>query len=155
MRELLVVSFAALTLLNCKNKEQKPINSNTPLQEVIAEKAISPIDLGCYVFDDGKNIVSLEIIENTTEIRGNLTYALSEKDKNSGHFTGQLKDNILLLSYTFQSEGKETTRQVAFKVDGKTLIEGYGKLNDDGTTFKDVSNLNFISKMPLAKTNCE
>ncbi len=153
MKKLIVLSFVALTMLNCKNKEQKTENSNSDLQEA-AKDTTTTLDLGCYVFNDGKNTVSIEITENGKEIKGNLTYALAEKDENSGNFTGELREGILIANYTFQSEGKETIRQVAFKVDGDKLIEGYGELNNEGTAFKDLKNINFTSKMPLIKTDC-
>ena len=153
MKKLLVAAFAALSMLNCKNKEQKIETANTDPQEIIAEKTTA-LNLGCYVFDDGKNIVSLEIIENGEEIKGNLTYALSEKDKNSGKFTGKFKEGILIADYTFLSEGKESIRQVAFKPEGDKLIEGYGELNTEGTAFKDISNIQFTSTMPLTKKEC-
>ena len=79
---------------------------------------------------------------------------MSEKDKNSGNFTGELQEGILIANYTFKSEGKESIRQVAFKVNGDKLIEGYGELNNDGTAFKDLNNISFTSKMPLTKTDC-
>ena len=153
MKKIILLSFVALTMLNCKNKEQKTENSNASPQEV-KEETPTPLDLGCYVFDDGKNTVSLKITENGKEIKGNLTYALSEKDKNSGNFTGELQEGILIANYTFKSEGKESIRQVAFKVNGDKLIEGYGELNNDGTAFKDLNNISFTSKMPLTKTDC-
>ncbi len=118
------------------------------------KKKGNALDLGCYVFNDGKSVVLLEIIENGKEIKGNLTYTLAEKDKNSGNFTGELKKGLLIANYTFQSEGKESIRQVAFKVDGDKLTEGYGELNNDGTAFKDLSNIHFTSKMPLTKIDC-
>lgn len=152
MKKLIVLSFAALTMLSCNNKEQKTEPTNAGLQEV--GEPIAALDLGCYVFKDGKNTVSMEIIENGKEIKGNLTYTLAEKDKNSGSFTGELQKGLLIANYTFQSEGKESIRQVAFKVDGDKLIEGYGELNNDGTAFKDVSKLQFTSKTPLTKTDC-
>lgn len=153
MKKFTILFFTALTMLNCKNKEEETENTNS-LEVVTEEKTASQLDLGCYIFDDGKNNVSFEIIENTSEIKGNLNYAFAEKDKNSGSFTGKLTDGILLGKYTFQSEGKESMREVAFKVDGEKLIEGYGDLNEDGTAFKDATNLDFTSKMPLTKTDC-
>jgi hypothetical protein len=140
-------------MLNCKNKEQKPENTNAYSQEVTVEKTVA-LDLGCYVFNDNKNNVSLEITENGEVIKGNLTYTLAEKDKNSGSFTGELKNDVLIANYTYQSEGKKSIRQIAFKVDGDKIIEGYGDLNNEGTAFKDINNINFTSKMPLTKTEC-
>lgn len=154
MKKFILLSFVALTMLNCKNKEQNIENQTVSTQKVEEETAI-PLDLGCYIFDDGQNNVSLEITENSKEIRGTLTYALTEKDKNSGNFSGELKEGILIANYTFQSEGQESTRQVAFKIDGDKLIEGYGELNNEGTAFKDVKNISFTSKMPLTKTDCK
>jgi hypothetical protein len=107
--------------------------------------------MGNYLFEDGKNLITFVIEENRNEIKGFLTYELAEKDKNSGKFSGKFEDGILIGKYTFKSEGKESVREVAFKVDGDKLIEGYGELNEDGTAFKDASNLNFTSKMPLTK----
>jgi hypothetical protein len=153
MKKLTVLIFTVLTMLNCKNKEEKTENS-TPQETVSEEKLISSLDLGCYIFNDGKNNVSFEITENTSEIKGNLTFSFAEKDKNSGSFIGKLNNGILLGKYTFQSEGKESIREVGFKVDGDKLIEGYGDLNEDGTAFKDATNLDFTSKMPLTKTDC-
>lgn len=153
MKKLIVLSFAALSMLNCKKSDEKTENPNA-IQEQVTVETATPIDLGCYVFDDGKNNISLEITENSKEINGNLSYALSEKDKNTGHFTGEVKGGILIVNYTFQSEGTESIRQVAFKVNGDSLIEGYGALNSDGITFKDLKNINFTAKMQLTKTNC-
>ena len=153
MKKIIVLFAVALTLLNCKNKEQKTENSTFDLQKV-AEETTTPLDLGCYVFDDGKNNITLEITQNTKEIKGELIYAFNEKDKNSGNFIGELDKGVLIANYTFQSEGSESMRQVAFKVDGNKLIEGYGELNNDGTAFKNIKNIKFTSKMPLTKTNC-
>lgn len=137
-------------MLNCKNKEEKIENINP--KEITFEKTKFPVlETGNYLFEDGKNIITFVIEENGNKIKGFLTYELAEKDRNSGKFTGKFKDGILIGKYTFKSEGKESTREVAFKVDGDKLIEGYGELNEDGTTFKDVTNLNFDSKTPLIK----
>lgn len=153
MKKLTILFFTVLTLLNCKNKEEK--TENTGESKIKSEeRTSSSLDLGCYIFNDEKNNVTFEITENGTEIKGILNYAFAEKDKNSGNFLGKLNDGILLGKYTFQSEGKESVREVAFKVDGDELIEGYGDLNEDGSAFKDVANLNFSSKMPLLKTDC-
>lgn len=153
MKKFIIASFVALTMLNCKNKEQTTEKTKLDSQKATTEN-ITTINLGCYVFDDGKNKVSLEIRESGKEIKGNLSYTLAEKDKNYGTFIGELKEEILIANYTFLSEGKETIRQVAFKVEGDKLIEGYGELNNDGTTFKDSNTIQFTSKMPLTKTDC-
>lgn len=159
MKKYTILFFTVLTMLNCKNKEEKSENANT--KEVVSDdKKTGSLILGRYLFEDGKNKITFEITEDGTEMKGNptyeikgyLTYELAEKDKNSGKFSGKFNNGILIGKYTFQSEGKESLREVAFKVDGDKLIEGYGELNEDGTSFKDVTQLHFDSKMPLIKT---
>ena len=54
MKKLIVLSFAALTMLNCKKSDEKTKNPNV-IQEQVTVETGTPIDLGCYVFDDGKN----------------------------------------------------------------------------------------------------
>ena len=149
MKKISILFFTVLTMLNCKNQEEEKVS-----QEIEAkEKTSTSLDLGCYIFNDGKNNISLEITDIGNEIKGNLMYAFAEKDKNSGKFSGKVNDGILIGTYTFQSEGKESVREVAFKVENNKLIEGYGDLNEDGTAFKDATKLNFTSKMPLTKTD--
>jgi hypothetical protein len=50
--------------------------------------------------------------------------------------------------YTFMSEGIQSTRQVAFKKDGNSFIEGYGD-------FKNVDSLNFNTSMKLVEIACQ
>jgi len=83
-----------------------------------------------------------------------IEYALAKKDRNTGTFEGTFENNILIADYTFQSEGKESVRQVAFQLHGEKLVEGYGEVTADGTKFIDISKIRFNSIMPLTKTNC-
>lgn len=151
MKKQILLLFVALIMLSCKDKQ---INSSVSNAEEVEQEIIPTVDLGCYVFNDGKNIVTLEILKNEKDVEGNLSYTLAEKDKNTGIFKGQLKGNILIGTYTFKSEGSKSSREVAFKVSSDTLIEGYGDLNEDGTAFRDITTLKFSSNVPLGKTNC-
>lgn len=148
MKKILLIALASLTLFSCKKNEEP---KEEPPKAAPKEAAIA---VGCYVYDDTKNVISFEITENTPEVKGSLAYGWAEKDKNSGSFVGKFNNGILIGTYTFLSEGTESTRQVAFKLEGGQLIEGYGEMNADGTTFKDVNTLDFSSKMPLTKTDC-
>lgn len=154
MKKLIILSCVVFTMFSCRNKDAKKADAHEVKSEM-PQQTITALDLGCYVFTDGKNKVSLEITESGAEVKGNLSYAFAEKDKNTGTFIGQLKDGVLVANYTFQSEGLESVRQVAFQVQKDTLMEGYGDMNADGTTFKDVNRLTFSSDMPLVKTDCD
>ena len=157
MKKIFPVVFVALTLLNCKNKEQKNESTN-PVEETVTVETTKPItlDKGCYVYNANNSMITLEITENEEAISGNLTYALAEKDKNTGTFKGQLKEDILIGNYTFQSEGVESVREVAFKLDGEQLFEGYGEMVVEGSkaSFKDTSTINYMATMSLTKTDC-
>lgn len=147
MKNIVLLFFIALTLTNCKKKE---VQVDPPKMEMTS----SFIPTGCYVFNDTKNVISFEITDNKAEIKGLLAYSLAEKDRNSGNFVGQLNNGVLIGNYTFQSEGTESTRQVAFKINGNKLLEGYGEMNTDGTMFKDTNVLTYPNDMPLIKTPC-
>lgn len=147
MRKLLSIAFVILVLTSCKKKEELV---DPPKMGMTS----SFIPTGCYVFNDTKNVISFEITDNKSEIKGLLAYSLAEKDRNSGNFVGQLNNGILIGTYTFQSEGTESTRQVAFKINENQLLEGYGEMNADGTTFKDTNALTYPNDMPLIKTPC-
>lgn len=108
----------------------------------------------CFSYDKDGNDISMQIETTGEEVFGALAYSLAGKDKNAGFLKGKWKKNMLLLDYTFLSEGKESTCQVAFEVRDGQLIEGYGEMNEDGTAFKDVAKLKFTSTMPLSKIDC-
>lgn len=147
MKKLLIIAFCILTLSSCKKKEVLVDPSKMETMQ-------SLLPIGCYVFNDSKSVISFEITDNKDEIKGILAYSLAEKDRNSGSFVGQVNNKTLIGTYTFQSEGTESTRQVAFKINGNQLLEGYGEMNADGTTFKDTNALTFPNEMPLTKTPC-
>ena len=83
----------------------------------------------------------------------NIEYA--EKDANQGKFVGTLNGDKLIGTYTFNSEGTESSREMAFLIKDNQLIEGYGELNEDGTKFKDMNTIKYTSTMPLTKMECD
>lgn len=156
MKKILFACFAISIVASCKTKEKQEEDNTlteTPI-EVVEEKAPT-LALGCYTYDANGNHIVLEITDINDSVLGNLSYALKEKDANTGTFAGILKDSVLLGSYTFMSEGVESTREVAFLVKEDQLVEGFGELDETGTAFKDKNALSFSSSMPLSKTDCE
>ena len=147
---LLVILFSAI---QCKNKEAEKVENPKIETPVVNEIKLNN---DCYVYDANGSKIILEITNSTNEISGNLDYQLKEKDSNKGTFKGTLTNDILLLNYIFQSEGKESSREIAFKVKDNQLIEGFGEIVTEGTNakFKDVKTLDFSSTMPLTKTDC-
>ncbi len=138
-----------LLLIGCKKADDVVVFG----KKVTVQPATVNND-GCYSYEKDGTAISLKIETTGEDVSGDMNYAIAEKDKNTGVIKGEWKNNILLLDYTFQSEGTESTRQVAFELKNGQLIEGYGEMNEDGTKFKDPSELEFTSTMPLSKTDC-
>lgn len=153
-KKLMLLTFVSVALFNCKNKEEKP--NEDSVDETLEEEVIlaSTLENACYMYNENGNLVNLEITKSDNPVEGKLTYAFAENDKNTGTFKGEINDGKLVGNYTFQSEGKESTRQVAFMLKDNQLIEGYGELNEDGTMFKDVNSVDYSSNMPMTKTDC-
>ena len=59
-------------------------------------------------------------------------------------------------TYRFNSEGTESTRQMAFIVNNNTLQEGFGDVMETaaGTVFKDTSSLQYASSFLLQRDSC-
>lgn len=149
MKKLILFSFAFTMLLTGCKKETP--QAPTPVSEVAKPEGPKTT---CYSFEANNNSVSLQMETTGNEVTGSMVYSLAEKDKNTGTFKGTINNNILIADYTFQSEGVESTRQIAFEIKGDQLIEGFGGMNEDGTRFKDVAQLKFDSTMPLSKVDC-
>lgn len=153
MKKLIILALLIISSTSCKN--------NTKEQETVVEKEVitteeptTMIAVGCYSYDANNNLIHLEITNLENGVIGKLTYALNEKDRNSGTFNGQLIEDKLIGEYTFLSEGVQSTREVAFMIKDNQLIEGFGELNETGTAFVDKSTIKYNSTMPLSKTDC-
>ncbi|WP_066220397.1 hypothetical protein [Formosa haliotis] len=149
MKPFRIIVLLSLVCFHCK--EQNSIKHTPALH---TEKTELKLSLGCYEFKDDKNAIRFEISKISDSVIGNLSYQLFEKDKNSGKFKGVQIDHNISGIYTFMSEGIQSKRQVVFLILNDTLVEGYGPLHEDGTTFKNIDQLEFHSSMPLTKIDC-
>ncbi|WP_133240814.1 hypothetical protein [Marixanthomonas spongiae] len=139
---------------NTSNKEKPSPKAKTTSQ--LNKKKPKGLQKGCYVYNDNRSTISLHVIEKEDTITGTLLIALAEKDKNTGTFSGHIKDSVLLADYFFESEGVESVREVAFKIKNDTLVQGYGpmELKDSIQVFKNPSSLTFDAEFPLVKKAC-
>ena len=148
---MMLIVFAVVS--SCKEKETT-VETVAPVND--GALIVTPsIGNGCYTFEGNGSKINLNITNTENGISGNLDYKLAEKDKNSGTFQGTMKGDTLMVLYTYQSEGTESKREVAFLVKDNQLIEGYGELDATGTKFKMPAKLQFTSNMPLSKTDCK
>lgn len=145
-----VFALLALTVACKKNSDkEKTTDSDIDMVPTVQEE--------CYEYRKDGNTIYMHLKKEVNAVTGNLDYAYSEKDSNTGTFSGTIKNDILIAVYTFTSEGMESKREIAFQVKDKTLIEGYGEVEEkNGTvTFKSPDKLVFNSGMPLAKVDCK
>ena len=152
MRKVAFLIFTVCTFIACTES----LNTSKPSTNELAQnekknKALKEQLKGLYSYQGNRSSIIFEITETEDQVFGKLIYSIAEKDKNSGMFSGQLIGNKIIGDYVFQSEGKESTRQVAFALKDKQLIEGYGLMNERGDAFMDTSKIDYSSNMPLSK----
>lgn len=155
MKKLMILSVFTLTIVAC-NKDKKTGVATTETQQLVQKEAMkTTLEPGCYEYNKDGNAVKMEITKVANEVTGNLNMAYSGKDSNKGTFAGKLNGDKLIGTYTFNSEGKESIREMAFLVKDGQLTEGYGDLDEaTGTKFKNVKTIKYSSKMPLVKVEC-
>ena len=142
---LTVAGFSILTA--CQPQENKNTES----------KLSSSTKQTCYSYTKNRDTATLMLITSGRVVTGELIYQLFEKDSNNGIIKGEMRGDTLVAEYKFNSEGKESTRQVAFlKRDGK-LIEGYGEITekDNKVIFNDISTLKFGDAIEFTEVNCK
>lgn len=154
MKTIFLPVFFVLVMSSCtnSNKHETKVSEEILLQETVPQTAM--LKTGCYAYQDNTDTVRFEITDIENGIKGKLSYALREKDKNTGTFSGAIDENHLFGVYTFMSEGVESKREVAFMIKDDQLIEGYGDLNSEGNGFKDKNKIHYTSTMPLSKIDC-
>ncbi|SFN19680.1 hypothetical protein SAMN05421741_10262 [Paenimyroides ummariense] len=141
--------FGAIALLSACN--QKTENKDT-VKSTITNSNQTDFS-GLYSYQQNGDTITLQLTVDGTKAKGNLLYALNEKDRNSGSFVGEIKHGILLANYTFSSEGVLSERQIAFKLNDNSAVEGYGDVQEINgkIVFKDPANLEYGTGLVLAK----
>lgn len=111
----------------------------------------------CYAWTAGKDSIYFSLDGGTGIRNGRLVYAWAEKDRNEGVWKGTIDENILAGWYTFNSEGRQSVRQVAWKVVGNTLWPAFGpvKQQQDTFYFTDPVHLQFDSTQAWQQVACD
>lgn len=153
MKKFMLLCSLIIAFTNCKDKTE----TNTtiePSEKVESNTSTDVLQIGCYSYQDKRNSVTFEITKMDYNVKGHLEYHLAEKDANRGLFEGFLIEDILLGDYIFQSEGTTSKREVIFKIINGQLIEGYGRMDEEGICFVNTDHVTYSSTMPLTKTDC-
>ncbi len=111
---------------------------------------------GCYQMTMKEDTADLKITLRDSTVTGNLEYRLKEKDRNSGTLAGVLREGFIYADYTFQSEGVTSVREVAFKIEGDTLLPGFGDIREAGgkVVFTNRSALQYQHESPFIRITC-
>lgn len=146
------ILILAVLLASC-NTQVKETETNSS----IITNSDEPSSTNCYLYAGSDDTVSLNLTRLGDSITGSLVYNLKEKDKNTGTINGRMNGNILIAEYTFLSEGIQSCRQVAFKLQGNNLVEGYGESysQNDKVLFRNTDSLSFKDSMKLVETACQ
>ncbi|TBO42427.1 hypothetical protein [Pedobacter kyonggii] len=151
-----VLGLTALLMASCQGgtakKTQAKIDST-----IVTNATASPDSLRCYQYIKNRDTATLSLKIADNKVTGTLGYNLYEKDKNAGTIAGIVKGDTIIASYTFQSEGKTSIREVAFLKKGDQLAEGFGDIEEvkGETKFKHPSKLKFDGSMTFDKIDCK
>lgn len=134
---------------SCNNQKTSPSS--------ITKSPIKPHPLNCFRYAHNRDTIILKTIAVNGFITGTLVYNFYQKDKNTGTIQGQMKGDLLIADYKFHAEGVLSVRQVVFKKEASTFIEGYGETTtiNDKTIFKNIAKLNFSDPIILTEIDCE
>jgi hypothetical protein len=117
---------------------------------------VQTAETNCYQYINANDTIDLKIINDGGTVTGTLVYNLYQKDKNKGTIKGSMKDGVLIADYYFMSEGKMSTRQVAFKKENNFMVEGYGAMveKDGKMVFSNADSLSYNNSIKLTGINC-
>lgn len=111
----------------------------------------------CYSYIKNRDTATLNFMNIGDVTTGELTYKIWEKDSNKGIIEGGMKGDTLLLEYTFDAEGSESSREVVFLKKGNQLLQGTGEMikKNGRMMFKDISKLKFGESIIFEKIDCK
>jgi hypothetical protein len=125
-------------------------------QTAQAPTVAAPTSPQCYAYRTETDTVRLTLQTTQATVTGQLAYRYFEKDRNQGTIRGTMHGDTLLADYTFQSEGRQSVREVAFLRRDIGFVEGYGPVTEQQgkTVFKLPRTLHFDAKYTLLPVAC-
>ena len=134
-------------LFSCNNQQQETTQSKSATKSDIAN---------CYRYINKNDTVILKTIAVGNLVTGTLEYYFHGQDRKQGTIQGYMRNELLIANYTSFSEGVPV-KQVAFKKDGNTYIEGNGETinSNEKVSFKNIDSLSFTNSIVLNKIDCK
>lgn len=145
---LTVVLFVA-----CQRNKTRLTSPDT---STLDSNVVSSTTQHCYEYIKNRDTAKLTFMTSGTITTGELSYRFAEKDSNNGTIKGEMHGDTLVADYTFNSEGRESIRQVAFLKKGDQMLEGFGDVieKDGKMIFKHLDSLRFGQPIIFDKTDC-
>jgi hypothetical protein len=156
MKKLSCLIFLGAAFAACQNNNGSKAAADSTITAETAVVAAAE-SRTCYKNFKNRDSTTLQLLKKGEKVSGTLNVSLYEKDKNKGTVEGLVKGDTILLDYTFQSEGTESVRQIAYlQKDGK-LIEGFGDVKEQNgkTIFKSLGELKFDGSVVLEQSDCK
>jgi hypothetical protein len=157
-------TISSLLLLACNdtanqmsNKDNdSTTNVHAGADDTVVRSSIA-LRTGCYEMILKRDTATLSLQVQDTVISGDLNYRWAEKDHNRGSIKGYVQDSLLIADYTFESEGLTSVREVVFKLQGDTLLQGFGELKEQNgkTILTQKNQLKFDTAHPFIKVDCK
>lgn len=129
---------------------------HTNIRDTVVTNATPVVLNGCYQMLLKRDTATLRLNVKDSTVTGDLQYAFYEKDRNSGTINGVLRNDTIYADYAFQSEGTTSVRELVFKVQDGTLLQGFGDLTERNgkIVFQDKTKLQFQTANPFLKIQC-
>ena len=151
----LVAAFATLLAACSSNSETRQVADSAITAETAVVAAAE--SRTCYVSYKNQDSTYLDLHIKGDQVSGALNIIPHEKDRNVGTVSGVLEGDTILLDYTFQSEGMQSVRQVAYLQKNGKLIEGFAEVQEQNgkTVFKSLGELKFDGSVVLEQSTCK
>lgn len=157
---LLLLLIIGTFFISCNNKssDQSKEGSKSSSKEEsyknnTADSRPAP---DCYRYIGAKDSIYLQLSDVYGTMTGLLLFKYYQKEEILGTLKGKMTGDVLIADYSFRSDDRMASRQVAFKKQGNDLIEGYGdEAEVNGVTvFKDIKMLKYDETRVLKKVPC-
>lgn len=146
----LIFTVASLLLLTACHEQP---TQTTQAPTVAPTPFVGP---QCYAYVTATDTVRLTLQTEQPTVTGLLSYRYFEKDRNQGTIRGTMHGDTLLADYTFQSEGRQSVREVAFLRRDIGFVEGFGAVAErrGKAVFTQPRALQFDAKYTLLPVAC-
>jgi len=153
---IVIAAFVCVSFFSCKKAETPDVETTTTTTTTETETTPAPetSSVECYQYAKGKDTINANLAIKGGVVSGDLAYKFFEKDKSSGPVVGTISGDTIIVEYSFQSEGMQSVREVAFLRKNNRLTEGYADIEEKGgkVIFKDRKKLMFngtvLNKIP-------